>query len=688
MSPASDMVPRSSGDVLFEREPELERLRRGAARAAGGAGRLLLIEGPAGIGKTRLLDRAAEEATGLGADVLRARGGELEREFSYGVARQLLERKLASLAPPARETVLAGAAVHAAPALGLTMAAGHAAGPSAQRRFSVPHGLYWLVANLAETRPVALVVDDLQWADAASVRFLVHLVRRLEGLPVLVCVAVRAAEDGADYPALAALANDRLTEVLRPGPVSEEAVGAWLATTYSHDPGTALARACHRVTGGNPFLIGELVGALHAAGMKLDDKAATTVGEMGPRTVSRAILLRLGGQSSDAAALAQAVALLGTEVQLPYAAALAGLGIDVAATVADRLAAVDILRPGRPLEFVHPIVRTAIHADLSPGELARGHQRAAILLVEQGGDPERIAAHLLATDPGAVSATVERLRTAAQVALERGAPDSAARFLRRALAEPPEAAKRPEVEGALGIAELRAGRIGPAVRHLREAIAGERTGSVRAAWGLALARAGVAMGDVMGAVEVLERAIEDARGGDPELARYLEAELAVAYMDPQAIQRVASRLERHADLRGDTSGERLLLAACTRALALRERPVARAVAIARRSLDRGLLEDDAADGSHAAYGAVWTLVLGDDLDEAQRHLGALIRRARERGSSMSFAGASLMRALARLAAGSVLAAEADARAAIGAFEAPHRAVAAAAVAGVVEALVE
>lgn len=685
------MVTDSPVDLLFEREGELAMLRRAAGRAVGGAGRLLLVEGAAGIGKTSLLDRAAQEAGRLGADVLRARGGELEREFSYGVARQLLERPVVTLPAAARETVLAGAAVHAAPALGLTVnaGAGELDEPSlTDRGFSVPHGLYWLVANLAEERPLALLVDDLQWADVASLRFVVHLVRRLEGLPVLVCAAVRTAERGADDPALAALAGDPLTEVIRPSPVSEAAVGAWLAAARDSEPEAGLTRACHRVTGGNPFLVGELVGTLRATGGWSGGDAVARVGELGPRTVARSILLRLGGESTEAAALARAVALLGTEVKLAHAAALAGLGVQAAAEAADRLAAVDILRAGRPLEFVHPIVRTAIHAELPAAELARGHARAAALLIGEGTDPERIAVHLLATDPAGEPDTVTRMFGAAQVALERGAPESAARFLRRALAEPPPHDERAGVEGALGVAELRAGRIGPAVGHLRAAIGGELVGPARALWGLALAYAAVALGDIVGAVDVLERAIEDARGGEPELAGRLEAEFAVAYLDPQAISRVAPRLERHASLRGDTPGERLLLAACARSLALRERPVACAVAIARRAVDRGLLQDPGVDESHAAYGALWTLVLGEELDEAQRLLSAGIARAQAVGSSLSFAGASLLRALARLAAGSVLGAEADARAALAALDEPHAAAGPAALAALVEALVE
>src|SRR5207248_10506649 len=128
---------------------------------------------------TMLLRAAAERARGLGATVLSARGSELEGEFAWGVVRQLFERLVAGAPPEERDALLADAAGLAAPALGL--GAGGASAPEAS--FSTLHGLYWLTMSIARRAPLLLVVDDVHWADAPSLRFLAFLVPRLEGLP-------------------------------------------------------------------------------------------------------------------------------------------------------------------------------------------------------------------------------------------------------------------------------------------------------------------------------------------------------------------------------------------------------------------------------------------------------------------------------------------------------------------------
>ena len=141
--------------------------------------------------------------------MLNARAGELEREFPFGVVRQLFEAVVAD--PDA----LAGAAaaarvVFASPENGAPTAA--------TRRFAALHGLYWLALNLAAERPLLLEVDDLHWCDRPSLRFLAYLVRRLEGQPVLVTARVRTGDAPTDAALLAEIANDPATAHVRPGP--------------------------------------------------------------------------------------------------------------------------------------------------------------------------------------------------------------------------------------------------------------------------------------------------------------------------------------------------------------------------------------------------------------------------------------------------------------------------------------
>jgi len=166
----------------------LRRIRAALGQALEGAGSVLVIEGPAGIGKSRLLAEACALAEADGLQVLRARGGVLERDLAYGAVRLLLERPLAALGDAEREDVLSGAAALAAPALAAA-GAEHTASPD--RGFAVDHGLFWCVANLAERRPLLLALDDAHWFDAPSLRFVHYLARRVADLPLAMILATR-----------------------------------------------------------------------------------------------------------------------------------------------------------------------------------------------------------------------------------------------------------------------------------------------------------------------------------------------------------------------------------------------------------------------------------------------------------------------------------------------------------------
>src|SRR3984957_13899661 len=166
--------------LLLERESELAALDS-ALVAMGG---LVLVRGAPGIGKSRLVAEAGERASRTGRSVLRGRGGELERDFAFGVVRQLFGLALSELSAADRSAALAGAAALAGPAVGLDEDRGGVA--SGDRLFAVMHGLYWLCANLASRRPLLLAVDDAQWADEQSLRWLAYLARRLADVPVLV----------------------------------------------------------------------------------------------------------------------------------------------------------------------------------------------------------------------------------------------------------------------------------------------------------------------------------------------------------------------------------------------------------------------------------------------------------------------------------------------------------------------
>ena len=211
--------------AVLEREGEREALAAGLAGLGRGEGSVLLVEGPAGIGKTALLGELRAEARAAGVRVLSAVASELDRDFAFGLVQQLLGPEVAGAAPERRSALLDGAASLAAPVV--APGAGDPAGGDVSH--AVLHGLYWLVANLAEEGPVALLVDDLHWADRPSLRALEFLGRRLDGLPVLVAGTLRAGEPGSDVELLDALAAGALARTVRPGPLSTGAAGRWSA---------------------------------------------------------------------------------------------------------------------------------------------------------------------------------------------------------------------------------------------------------------------------------------------------------------------------------------------------------------------------------------------------------------------------------------------------------------------------
>src|SRR3954452_23302070 len=211
---------------LLERERELQAADALVADARQDRGRLLIVEAPPGFGKSTLVQHVVDRARGEGAVVLSAAGRELESGLGWAVARSLLEPALARCTPGEREELLGGAAAAAGVLFGAEI---EVDGRSpADLSFAILHGLYWLVVRLAEAAPVLLVIDDAQWADEPSLRFVSYLKGRSREQPIALLVAARTGEPGeggllapllADRDAtvceLAALGPDAVAELIR-----------------------------------------------------------------------------------------------------------------------------------------------------------------------------------------------------------------------------------------------------------------------------------------------------------------------------------------------------------------------------------------------------------------------------------------------------------------------------------------
>src|SRR4051794_22797102 len=388
---AVDGAPGAGG--LLERNGELGALSSLLAAAQAGHGSVHVIEGQAGVGKTELLRAAGELGEAAGMRVLRAKGSELDRDFAFGVVRQLLERVVID-----EPDLLTGGAEPAAAVFAAASEAQH----GADGLFASLQALYWLLANLAAREPLVLLADDLHWADAASLRWLVFLAERVEEVPAVLVAATRPAEPGAEQDLLDALMTGPVAMVARPEPLSA------LATTsvvHARLPAAvaAFSVACHRATGGNPFLLGELLSELVAQGVTGDEDEASHVLEFGSERVGLAVRRRLRLLPPDAAAVARAVAVLGSDTPLDEVAAIAGIDIAAAARAADALAGIDILTADPALDFVHPVVHSAVYEQIAPLERQALHAEAAQLLSARGAENERVARHLLRLPPAADS---------------------------------------------------------------------------------------------------------------------------------------------------------------------------------------------------------------------------------------------------------------------------------------------
>lgn len=436
MEPIAD--PGDQG-LLLERDADLDILRDALERLSDGHGSTVLVEGPAGIGKTRLLAEAADLAAREPVLVRVARAGQLEREMPYVVARQLLEPLIERAPEEERSRLLAGSAALSLVALGRAdPSQGVAVDP-----FAPIHGLYWLLANLAEAQPVVLVVDDVHWADGQSLRWLDFVARRAFDTDVLLVAGARTGE-AEEASGLEALRAD-VSEVIHPAPLSGLAVGELVAAAFDGSPPEGLADACGSSSGGNPFLLTELLRGLRDYSTAAD---ADDVEGFAPDTVARSVRSRIEHFGEDATELARAIAVLGAAPQLRHVAALAGLDEDRARELCDRLRGAEILAPGHPAEFVHPLVQAAIYHELSEEARSQAHRYAADLLSSMGARAREIAPHLLACAPNGDQWVVEQLRRAALEAISVGSPFAARRYLERALAEP--AVDQMEVTYALG----------------------------------------------------------------------------------------------------------------------------------------------------------------------------------------------------------------------------------------------
>lgn len=416
----------AGGTALLGRETEQERLLHLLDDAAS-TSRSVIVTGEAGIGKTHLLDAFVREAHRREYLVFRGAGAEFEVDLPFGIVTDAFDGYLRTLDAAAIERLAAdrqGALAVAFPAL-------HAIGGdvdypvSAAERFRVHRAIGDLIERLAARRPVLLVLDDLHWADPASLELASFLVRRPPQAAALVCFGARPGQGTPEaIKVVNALLDEASIEHVDLGPLPEAAIDRLLDDASSAD-----RRRIYHLSGGNPFYALQLA----RSGGGLQPAAASA--DATPAAVLRSIGAELDGLAPSTRAFAEAAAVVGDPFELDVAAFASGAAEAVVLECVDELVAHQLVRTTeapRRFAFRHPLVRNAVYHGMPVGARLACHRRIAEALRARGTGPAALAAHV---EQSATHGDLDAVRLLQQAGIDTAneAPPIAIRWYEAAL---------------------------------------------------------------------------------------------------------------------------------------------------------------------------------------------------------------------------------------------------------------
>jgi DNA-binding CsgD family transcriptional regulator/tetratricopeptide (TPR) repeat protein len=421
-----DSWPSPTAARLVGRDTELGHLDAALDALEDGGPAYVALEGEPGIGKTRLLDELRARAQARGHVVLSGAAAEFEREMPFSVWVDALDEYVSAqdyARHDAWDEALAAELGQVLPSL----RASNGGGTVADERFRAHRAVGRLLGLVAEEKPLVLVLDDLQWSDAASVELIAALARRAPDAPVLVALGFRPGQVALRLTA--ALAGPRARR-LELGQLSEAE-----ATQLLEHLDSETAAAIYRHGGGNPFYL-EQLGRIESAGVLADGPEPTAPLDAGvPPAVAGAIAAELGSLPERARLLLGAAAVAGEPFDLDLAVAISDVEAEEALPALDELLDADLVRPTQvPRRFVfrHPLVRRAVYDGLRGGWRLAAHARAAEALAARGADAAERAYHVEQSagtgDEEAIALLLEAGRSAAP-----RAPGAAARWFETAL---------------------------------------------------------------------------------------------------------------------------------------------------------------------------------------------------------------------------------------------------------------
>ena len=389
----------------------------------GARARFLVISGEPGIGKTRLLGQLAERAAERRHAVFVGRGAELELEVPFGIWIDALDDHVGTLGERKLEALIGERVAELARVLP-SAGPGASAGGLQDERFHAYRAVRALLQRLAMGHPVVLMLDDVHWADDASLELIAHLLRRPPPAPVLIALAFRAGQvPNSLLAALDQAARDGLVSEIGLGPLTEAEAGVLL--------GAPALPAIYRQSGGNPFYLEELARAPAPAAAE-----PGTEGHVGvPPAVAAALGQEIAGLPEPARRLGWGAAVAGEPFDLDLAGAAAGMDERETLAALDQLLAAHIAGPtdvARRYRFRHPLVRRAVYDGAGEAWRLEAHARAAAALTDRPGALAARAHHVERSAKIGDEAAAAVLEQAGHQAAAR-APAIAARWFEAAL---------------------------------------------------------------------------------------------------------------------------------------------------------------------------------------------------------------------------------------------------------------
>ncbi len=376
--------------ALIGRDSELATLTRLLADAAAGRGACVLIEGEPGIGKSTLVRAALAEGAGASFQVFWGSGDELGQALPLLPLLEGLRVREPS-ANPRRDSMLR--------LLRGEVAADRGSDTSA----ALAEQLLALIADECATRPTVLVIDDLQWADQASITLWGRLARSVRQMPLLLVGMTRPVPQREELLALRrAIGADGRLQL---SGLNGGAVAQLVAALAGGRPDDDLLRLAEGAAG-NPLYVTELLAALarSASLVVTETGAAKLTSGPAPNSLSAAIADRLGFVSGPVRAVLRAAALLGVDFAVPDLAIVLGRGVaDLLPAVDEACAAGVLAESGIGLGFRHPLIRAALYEEIPLPVRAAWHRAAGRALAEAGAPADRVARQLLWAVGGAGS---------------------------------------------------------------------------------------------------------------------------------------------------------------------------------------------------------------------------------------------------------------------------------------------